>query len=198
MPYCWILVRHSTKCPTNDYSSNSGKVLLVTINSTLSWNHHIDTITKKANNTTDSLDGISHFAHLMLKLPISRPFCAPRSPPLHKPDYASGIWDLHTQSNYTNKIEAVQRRAARFVTGDYRRTSSVSSMLGHLGWEEFHTRRQYGKMALMYRIVNHLVELPASPFFSLSAHLEQEDITTDILCPTAVWMPICLLSSHQE
>ena len=70
-------------------------------------------------------------------------------------------WVPHTQSNI-NKIEAVQRRAARFVIGDYRLTSSVSSMLEHLGWGDFHTRRQHGKMVLMYRIVNNLVEMPAS------------------------------------
>ena len=38
----------------------------------------------------------------------------------------------HTESNI-NKIEAVQRRTARFVTGDYRRTSNVSSLLEHRG-----------------------------------------------------------------
>ena len=65
------------------------------------------------------------------------------------------------QSNI-DKIEGVQCRAARFVTGDYRRTSSVSSMLEHFGWKDLHTRRQHGKMVLMYRIVSHLVEIPAS------------------------------------
>ena len=69
-------------------------------------------------------------------------------------EYASNIRDPHTQSN-VNKIEAVQHRVARFVTEDYRRTSSTSSMLEHLGWRQL-------KMVLMYRIVNHLFEIPAS------------------------------------
>ena len=73
-------------------------------------------------------------------------------------EYASGIWDPHIQSNIY-KIEALQGRAAIFVTGDYRRTSSESSLLDYLGWEDLHTRRQHGKM---YRTVNYLVEMPAS------------------------------------
>ena len=112
-------------------------------------------------------------------------------------EYASSIWDPHTQSNII-KIEAVQRRAARFVKGGYRRTSSVSSMLGHLDWEDLHTRRQHGKMVLMYRKVNHLVEIPASTILQPVGAKKQEDIATNTLCPTAVWMPTSLLSSHRE
>ena len=76
-------------------------------------------------------------------------------------EYASRICNPNTQSNI-NKTEAVQRGAARFVTGEYKRTSSVLSMLEHLGREDLHIRRQHGKMVLMFRIVNHLVEIPAS------------------------------------
>ena len=76
-------------------------------------------------------------------------------------EYASSIWDPHTQSNIS-KIEAVQHRAARFATRNYRRISSVSSMLQDLGWQNLYTCRQHGKMILMYRIVNHFVEIPAS------------------------------------
>jgi hypothetical protein len=35
----------------------------------------------------------------------------------------------------------VQRRAARFVTGDYRTTSSVTQMLEALQWTEFQQHR---------------------------------------------------------
>ena len=31
----------------------------------------------------------------------------------------------------------------------------------HLGWEDLHTRRKHRKMVFMYRIVNHLTEIPA-------------------------------------
>ena len=47
-------------------------------------------------------------------------------------DNASAVWDPSTKSTMS-KVEAVQRRAACFVTGDYRRTSSVTTMLQHLG-----------------------------------------------------------------
>ena len=38
------------------------------------------------------------------------------------------VWDPPTAKNIS-AVEMVQRRAARFVTGEYRRTSSVSALL---------------------------------------------------------------------
>ena len=42
-------------------------------------------------------------------------------------DYSSTIWDPHLQQDI-DRIENIQRRAARFVQSDYKRTSSVTSM----------------------------------------------------------------------
>ena len=109
--------------------TGKAKYLGVTIESTLSWNHHIDTITKKANNTT-----AFRRRNLPSCPPDIRATCYKafvRPPP--QLEYASSIWDAHTQSN-VNKIEVVQRKAARFVIGDYRRTSSISTYLNNLAW----------------------------------------------------------------
>ena len=43
-------------------------------------------------------------------------------------EYACIIWEPVTQKNI-RELEMVQRRAAHFVTGDYRTTSSVTQML---------------------------------------------------------------------
>ena len=43
-------------------------------------------------------------------------------------EYASTVWDPHTKE-LTSQLEMVQRRAARFVTADYRRRHSVTLML---------------------------------------------------------------------
>ena len=49
-------------------------------------------------------------------------------------EYASSVWDPHTDCLKTS-LEAVQRRAARFVRADYSRYSSVAAMLNKLKWE---------------------------------------------------------------
>ena len=48
-------------------------------------------------------------------------------------DYSSTIWDLYHPKDI-NRIENIQRRAAIFVQGDYKRTSSVTSTMDELDW----------------------------------------------------------------
>ena len=55
-------------------------------------------------------------------------------------EYASAAWSPHTQAKI-KKIEQVQRSAARFIQADYRRTSSVTSMIDALKWDTLATRR---------------------------------------------------------
>ena len=76
-------------------------------------------------------------------------------------EYASIIWDPHTTA-YTNNLEMVQRRAARFVMGDFNRTSSVTTMLQHLQWPTLQQRRAENKAIMVYRIVNNLVAIPTT------------------------------------
>ena len=58
-----------------------------------------------------------------------------------------------------NKLESVQRRAARWVTRDYRYTSSVSAMLQDLNLDQ---RRIDSRLVLLYKVTYDLVAIPAS------------------------------------
>jgi hypothetical protein len=49
------------------------------------------------------------------------------------------VWDPYTKFNI-NKLEKWQRRAARFVNGDYSRESSVTSMLSKPKWPPSSTK----------------------------------------------------------
>ena len=56
-------------------------------------------------------------------------------------EYATFVWSPHTLQNI-NKLEAIQRRAARFVMSNYDRHSSVSEMLRILlQWSRLQERR---------------------------------------------------------
>ena len=111
------------------------KYLGLTYSNTLSWNTHIDTITKKANNTTAFLRRNQSTYPKKVKDTCYRTFVRPQV------EYGATVFDPHTTDNI-KKVEAVQRRAARFVTGDYRYTSSVTAMTKNLSWETLRHRRQ--------------------------------------------------------
>ena len=69
------------------------------------------------------------------------------------------VWDPYSQKNIA-KIEAVQRRAARFVLNRFRNTSSVNNMLEALGWPTLEQRRQTCRLLMLYKIQSGLAHCP--------------------------------------
>ena len=70
----------------------------------------------------------------------------------------SSVWDPYHQTDKAT-LERVQRRAARFVTGDYKRESSVTTMINNLGWKTLEEQRAASRLTLMYKIINKLVDV---------------------------------------
>ena len=97
------------------------KYLGLTFSNTLSWNAHIGTTTKKVNTTTAFLRRNLSTCPKKVKDTCYKTFVRPQV------ENAATVWDPHTTEN-TKKMEAVQLRAVRFVTGDYRYTNSVTAM----------------------------------------------------------------------
>ena len=120
----------------------NAKYLGLNICHNLSWNHHIGTVTKKANNINAFLSRnisscpskIKAQCYTTLVRPIKESACI--------------IWDPVTQKNI-RELEMVQRRAARFVTGDHRTTSSVTRMLEALQWTQLQQRSKRAKVIML-------------------------------------------------
>ena len=139
--------------------TTKAKYLGVNISNNLSWNHHIDSVCKKANNTTAFLRRNLSSCPVSIKDKCYKTMVRPQV------EYASTVWDPHTKKNI-DKAEAVQRRAARFVTSNYSTTSSVTAMIDRLEWENLHQRRARAKATMMYRVVHSLVAIQLPPQFS--------------------------------
>ena len=74
-------------------------------------------------------------------------------------EYGATAWDPCQKYN-SDKVERVQRRAARFVKSRYSRYSSVSDMLDVLGWTPLSQRRQEARLILFYILINGLAQVP--------------------------------------
>lgn len=55
-------------------------------------------------------------------------------------------------------LERVQRKAARFVTGNYDRTTSVTEMLQDLQWDTLETMRRHARLSTMYKMCHGLLD----------------------------------------
>ena len=78
-------------------------------------------------------------------------------------EYASTVWDRSTEK-YIKSEEKVQWHAAHFVKSDYRRRSSVTTMLESLNLVSLVSRRAGAKLVMLYRITNNLMSEKALNF----------------------------------
>ena len=99
---------------------SSTPYLGVCLSETLKWEAHINNITSKANSTLGFLRR-NHKA-CPPKLRETAYFSLVRS----SLEYSSAVWDPFRQKDI-DKLEKMQRSAARFVTQNYRQTASVTS-----------------------------------------------------------------------
>ena len=90
-------------------------------------------------------------------------------------EYCSTVWSPYTKE-YIQKIEMVQRRAARYVTNRYHNTISVTSMLDHLEWETLESRRTKNQLIMFFKTVHGLVDIPADKY--LTPHLHRLALVT--------------------
>ena len=73
-------------------------------------------------------------------------------------EYASTVWDPYTQTDI-NKVEAVQRRVARYVANNHRNRSSVSNIIQRLKWRPLADRRKDTRLVMLYKIDRELVAI---------------------------------------
>ena len=65
-------------------------------------------------------------------------------------EYCAPVWSPHVATQI-DAIEMVQRRAARFVKGNYQWTASVTEMLNSLNWDSLRARRENSSLGLFER-----------------------------------------------
>jgi len=155
---------------------SSAKYLGVTIDSKLTFNEYINNVIHKANSTRAFVARNTQKCPTSIKSTAYKSFVRPQL------EYASTAWSPHTRCN-TDKIEAVQRRAARSVLNDWSHPNtqtpalkelhpytigSSSSMLQFLGWNSLEERRGHYSLVMMYKIVHGLVVIPCFMRYSWS------------------------------
>ena len=138
---------------------SDAKYLGIQIDNKLDWNKHISTVAARGQSKlaflNRNLKGCPKKLRDTAYISLIRPAL----------EYSCSVWHPHKKSN-RDKIEKVQRRAARFVSNNFRRKASVSEMLHELGWQSLDGRRQDQRLVLLFKIINVL------------ASVETEDILT--------------------
>ncbi|XP_032223431.2 uncharacterized protein LOC116604739 [Nematostella vectensis] len=118
----------------------------------LRWSRHCCKVSLKANKTLGLLrrtlkpcsQSVKERAYFSMIRPVM--------------EYASPVWNPFTDRDI-NKLEQVQKNAARFVTGTYDPRASSSDLVKSLNWDSLEVRRQLAQLCLFYKIRNNLVNI---------------------------------------
>ena len=130
---------------TNLENVESIKYLGVTITSDLRWNTHVSNVCTKANRTLGFLRRNLYSCPQEVKEAAYKGLVRPVL------DYGSSVWDPPGVV-LQEELESVQKRAARFVTGNYNyETGSMTGILGQLKWESLKKRRKDNRLILLYK-----------------------------------------------
>jgi len=134
-------------------SAATAGYLGVTISQDLSWNTHIAKVIAKGNRALGFLRRNINTRSVTTKSNAYNTIVRPTL------EYAASVW-APGYKTLISALEAVQRRAARYVSNDYRRRESVTNMMLKLGWESLEERRNKSRVSVIYKIVNKLIAIP--------------------------------------
>ena len=99
----------------------------------LKWSKQVDKIANKANSVLSVIRRNLKSCPTVFK---QQAYVSLVRPVL---EYGCVVWDPYIK-NDSDKLEKIQRRAARFVCNDYQQTSSVTNMLEQLNWKTLSDR----------------------------------------------------------
>ena len=125
---------------------NSSKCLGVEIDEFLTWDVHIASVSKKVSSSIGVIKKIKPY------VPTSNLISVYQSIVEQNLDYCSIVWD-DISDQLTDKLQILQNRAARVITGaDYRmHTNELSTKLG---WSSLKEKRNKQKAVMMFKIMN--------------------------------------------
>ena len=122
---------------------------------------HVQNITSKANRILGLIKRNFWFCTEDVKKSLYTTLVRP------KVEYATPAWDPHFKCD-VEKIEQLQRSAARFCTGDYHQTSSVTIMITKLQLESLEKRRKIARLLLMYKIIHDIVDVDKESYLQFA------------------------------
>ena len=132
------------------------KYLGGTITNDLKWNTQVSNMCTKVNRTLGFLrrnlsacpQDVKESAYKGLVRPV--------------PEYGSSVWDP-LSILLQEELEYVQKRAARFVTGNYiYETGSITGILEQLKWESLKKRRRDSRIIMLYKGLKGAASIPTN------------------------------------
>ena len=141
----------------NQLQPAGSKYLGEEISNSLLFNNHMQNITTSASRSLGFLrrnigsqnPALREMAYKTLVRPLE--------------EYLSTVWSPYTDQNI-DKLEMIQRRAARWTLNNYSTYANVTEMLQSLGWRSLEQRKSDSRHVLFFKIIYELVAIDLPPY----------------------------------
>ena len=133
--------------------TKDAKYLGVTLNEKMKWKKHVTNTANKASKTLSFLMRQLNHCHKSIKKKCYETYIRPIL------EYSSSVWDPHNK-NEINELEKVQKRAARFVSGNFDYRASSEKLVQNLNWLTLAERRNINKVILFYKAQQDTIKIP--------------------------------------
>ena len=152
-----------TRFPIKQVSTS--KSLGVHIDGNLSWECHINEISKKIASGISAIKRIRYFLPFEILLNVYNSLVQPHF------DYCNVVWG-NCSKNLSSKLQKLQNRAARVLTfSNY--DCSTSELFQNLKWSKLVHQREVSKAIMMHSIVNN-----TAPEYLTSRFVRRCDLTS--------------------
>ena len=110
-------------------------------------------------------------------------------------EYSNSVWDPY-QKELINKIENIQKKAARFTTNTYDKTTSITQLIKDLIWDTLQNRGTANRLTILHKARQGHLALPVEnllqPSLRQSQHSHPESfqiITSTKNCHKYSYLP---------
>ena len=133
---------------------DSAKYLGVNIDCNLNWKTHCNAVCNKASSTLAFLERNLRGCPINIKDKCYKTFVRPTL------EYGCCVWDPHLTAPIEN-LEKIQKRAARFVTGNYLLIEgNTKKNMSALNWPPLTERRARIKLTILFQAKSGAIEIP--------------------------------------
>ena len=95
-------------------------------------------------------------------------------------EYASSAWDPYTDKNI-KMIERIQKKAARFVTGNYTYTKgTMTAIMEDLKWMSLEKRRKIYRLTLLHKAIHKQNNLIIPEYVKRKTHNTRRGVYTEL------------------
>ena len=135
--------------PIHDSHTHLG----LTFSTDLHFHQHVNAICNKVHKTLSPLYPIAQYVPRNILDQIYKTYIRPHF------DYCDAVYDGHITIKDVTRLETLQNRAGRLVTGALFRTST-DKLLQDLGWDKLTIRRKIHKLTLYHTFTNPQHQIP--------------------------------------